>query len=144
MHSPILAPAAVLVLWSMIVLIWFTSSRFAAIARLPKDQLRSLSRQGTRGQDLERVLPPQANWVSHNYSHLMEQPTVFYAAIMILALAGAGDGSNASLAWCYTGLRIFHSIWQATVNKLPVRMLLFTLSSLCLLALSVNAAWAVL
>jgi len=144
MQSPILAPAAMLVLWSMAVLVWFTVTRFAAISRLPRDQLRALSKAGTRGTDLERVLPARANWKSHNYTHLMEQPTSFYAAIAILALSGAGGGVNTALAWGYTGLRILHSIWQASVNKLPVRMFLFTTSSLCLIALAINAARATL
>ncbi len=144
MQSPILAPAAILALWSMVVLIWVTVTRFAAIARLNKDQLRTLSEAGTRGPDLERVLPESVNWKSHNYTHLMEQPTVFYAAVVILALADAGGEVNTALAWSYTALRVLHSIWQATVNKLPVRMLLFTTSSLCLIALAINAARATL
>jgi hypothetical protein len=126
----------------MVVLLWVTVTRFAAIARLPKDQLRSLPRQGTRGQDLERVLPASANWKSHNYAHLMEQPTVFYAAVMILALAGAASEIDTALAWSYVALRVVHSIWQGTVNKLPVRMFLFSVSSLCLMALAVRAVWA--
>jgi hypothetical protein len=109
-----------LVLWSMTVLVWFTATRFAAISRLPKDQLRTLSKAGTRGPDLERVLPARANWKSHNYTHLLEQPTLFYAAIAILALSGAGGGVNTTFAWGYTGLRILHSVWQAIVNTLPL------------------------
>ncbi|HEY0466615.1 MAG TPA: MAPEG family protein [Polyangiaceae bacterium] len=144
MQSPILAPAAALVLWSMAVLVWVTVTRFAAISRLPKDQLRALSTAGTRGADLERVLPTRANWKSHNYTHLMEQPTVFYAAVGILALSGAGGGVDTTLAWAYTGLRILHSLWQASVNTLPVRMFLFTTSSLCLMALAIDAARATL
>ena len=142
MQSPILAPAAILVLWSMIVLIWVTVTRFRAIARLPKDQLRTLSKAGTRGPDLDRVLPERVNWKSHNHSHLMEQPTVFYAAVAILALAGAGGGINQTLAWGYVVVRIVHSLWQGTINTLPVRMTLFTLSSLCLIALAVGAVVA--
>ena len=126
----------------MVVLIWVTVTRFAAISRLTRDQRRSLSKAGTRGPDLEHVLPDRANWKSHNYTHLMEQPTVFYAAVLILALAGAGAGINTTLAWGYAGLRVLHSLWQATVNRLPVRMLLFTASSLCLIALAINAACA--
>jgi hypothetical protein len=142
MQSPILAPAAMLVLWSMVVLIWVTVTRFAAIRRLSKDHLRTLSKAGTRGPDLERVLPESVNWKSHNYTHLMEQPTAFYAAVTILALAGEGGAINAALAWGYTALRVVHSVWQGTVNKLPIRMSLFTLSSLCLIALAINAARA--
>lgn len=142
MHSPILAPVAMLVLWSMVVLIWVTVTRFVGISRLSPDQRQTLAKDGIRGQDLERLLPQNANWKSHNYTHLMEQPTVFYAAAMILALAGTGAGINATLAWAYAALRILHSIWQAMVNTLPVRMSLFTASSLCLIALAVNAARA--
>jgi len=41
-------------------------------------------------------------------------------------------------------LRIIHSIWQATVNKVPVRFLLFLVSSLALLTLAIRAAMATL
>jgi MAPEG family len=98
MQSPILAPAAVLALWTMVVLVWVTVTRFAAISHLPKDQMRSLGKPGTRGADLEQALPASANWKSHNYTHLMEQPTVFYATVVILALAEAGSGTNLTLA----------------------------------------------
>jgi hypothetical protein len=144
LNAPILAPAAVLVLWSMIILVWTAATRFPAIAKVPKDQLRTLPREGVRGQDLERILPPSVNWKSHNYTHLMEQPTVFYAAVAILALAGAGTGINVILAWAYTAIRIAHSIWQATVNKIPVRVGLFALSSVCLIGLAINAVLATL
>ena len=39
----------------------------------------------------------------------------------------------------YTDLRIAHSLWQGLVNIVRIRIMLFTLSSLCLLALAVNA-----
>jgi hypothetical protein len=74
----------------------------------------------------------------------MEQPTLFYAVVMILALSGFGDGLNAQLAWAYAGLRIAHSVWQATINTVPIRFLLFMLSSICLIALSVHAVMATL
>jgi len=38
------------------------------------------------------------------------------------------------------GFRILHSIWQATINIVPVRFLLFLLSTLCLVALTIHAA----
>jgi hypothetical protein len=144
MYSPILAPAAVLAFWSMLVLVWLTASRFGALAKLPRESLRGLPRRGTRGQDLETVLPDTPRWLSHNYTHLMEQPTVFYAVAVILALTGTGTGLNLGLAWAYVGLRIAHSLWQGTVNGLPVRMGLFAASSLCLLAMSLHAVMAAL
>jgi hypothetical protein len=142
MHSPILAPAAILVLWTLVVLAWLAISRFSAMSKVKLDL--SSAKPGGRGIDLEPVLPANANWVSHNYTHLVEQPTLFYAVVVILAVAGAGDGINAQLAWAYTAIRIVHSLWQMVVNSIPVRFALFLASTGCLLALAVNSVRATL
>ncbi len=137
MGSEILAPAAVLVLWSVIMVFWMAGTRLPAMAKSGAD-LKSAP-PGGRGVDLEGVLPPSVNWKAHNFTHLVEQPTLFYAVVMILALSGAGDGLNAQLAWGYTGLRVLHSLWQSLVNTIPVRFTLFLLSTLCLTVLAINA-----
>ncbi|MDE2597719.1 MAG: MAPEG family protein, partial [Sphingomonadales bacterium] len=80
----------------------------------------------------------------HNYNHLHEAPTVFYAVALVLAIIGQGDGLNAQIAWVYVALRVIHSIVQATLNKVVVRFALFALSSFCLMALVLHAALAVL
>lgn len=135
--SPILAPAAVLVLWSLIVLGWVTLTRFSAFTR--SGIKVGGAEPGTRYVDVESKMPPKVNWKSHNYTHLMEQPTLFYAVVAILALSGAGGGINVVLAWGYVGLRVVHSIWQGHFNILSIRIVLFTLSTLCLLGLSIDA-----
>jgi hypothetical protein len=144
MAKDILAPAAVLVLWSLIVLGYMAFARFTGVSKIPKEKLKQLPRTGGRGQDLDPVLPARSAWPSHNYAHLMEQPTIFYATVMILALVGQGAGTNATLAWGYTGLRIAHSLWQITVNAVPVRFALFIASTVCLMALAINAVRATL
>lgn len=142
MSTAILAPAAILVLWSLIMLAWMAGTRLPAIKASGSDL--SSSPPGGRGQDLEGVLPDKINWKAHNYAHLMEQPTIFYATVVILALAEAGTGLNLWLAWIYAGLRIVHSLWQATVNLVNIRFLIFSLSTVCLLIMAVNAVWATL
>jgi hypothetical protein len=137
---PILAPAAVLVLWSLVMLAWMTATRFPAFARAGLKV--SEAERGARYVDVEPMMPARVNWVSHNYTHLMEQPTIFYAVVAVLALAGEGAGINASLAWAYVGIRVVHSIWQATVNIIAVRVTLFTVSTLCLWGLAINAVRA--
>ena len=138
MQGPILTPAAVLMLWTMVMLLWMGFTRLPAIAKMGG---LAKAKPGGRGQDLEGVLPDQINWKSHNYAHLMEQPTLFYAAVVILAIMGAGQ-LDVTLAWAYVVIRIVHSIWQATVNRLPVRFTLFLLSSLCLIVLAIRALGA--
>ena len=53
---------------------------------------------------------------------------------------GMGSGINYWLAWGYVGLRVIHSLVQATVNIVMYRFNLFALASLCLLGLTVHAA----
>ncbi len=143
MRYPILAPAAVLVLWSLMMLLWMVFTRIPAISKAGMDLTKV--KPGGRGQDLDGVLPDKIQWKAHNYIHLMEQPTLFYATVAILAISGAGGGLNVQFAWGYTTLRIVHSIWQATVNTImPVRFGLFFLSTVCLIVLALNALLAVL
>jgi len=119
------------------VLIWVVVTRFPAFAKLGVDV--KTATPGARYADVEKDMPAKVNWVSHNYTHLMEQPTLVYAVVAVLALAGDTSASSVALAWGYTGLRIAHSLWQGLVNALPVRIVLFTLSTLCLLWLAINA-----
>jgi uncharacterized MAPEG superfamily protein len=137
MNSPILAPAAVLVLWSLVMLAWLALARLPAMQKAGLDLMTMV---GGRGADLKGVIPDRADWPSHNYTHLMEQPTIFYAAVVILALNGAGEGINLTLAWVYVLLRIVHSIVQATWNRVAVRFTLFGAATAALIALAVNAA----
>ena len=133
----ILGPAAVLVLWSLIVMLWMVATRFPAFAKAGIDFAKVP--RGARYIDVEQQMPAKVNWVSHNYTHLMEQPTIFYAVIAVLAIAGDTSSVSLGAAWGYAGLRIVHSLWQGLVNIVIVRSFLFTLSSLCLLVLAINA-----
>jgi hypothetical protein len=141
MATQLFVPAMVLVLWSLIMLIWTAATRFPAIARTGVD-VKNVP-PGGRGQNLEGVLPDKVQWKSHNYAHLMEQPTIFYPTVLVLALLGQGSDLNLALAWGYVALRIVHSIWQATVNTIiPVRFGLFVLSTICLIILAIHALMA--
>jgi len=142
MQAQMLAPAAVLVAWSLIMLIWTAATRFPAMSKATGGGFKDAKRGG-RGQDLEGVLPDKVNWKAHNYAHLMEQPTLFYAVVVILAIL-APSPLAVLLAWIYVGLRIVHSVWQAMVNIVSVRFLLFLAYTIALIALSIMALIATL
>jgi uncharacterized MAPEG superfamily protein len=135
MQAQMLAPAAVLIAWSIVVLFWMAFTRLPALS---KSGGLGNAKPGGRGQDLEGVIPDKINWKAHNYAHLMEQPTLFYAASLIIALLGA-SASDALAAWIYVALRIVHSIWQATVNVVKIRFLLFLASTVALIYLAYRA-----
>jgi hypothetical protein len=135
--SPLLGPIVALVAWSLVMYIWMYAARLTAMKRAG---ISLKGRRGTRGAALEGVIPDEANWKAHNYAHLMEQPTIFYAIVFALVLMRFDGPVNAYIAWAYVGLRVIHSLIQATVNIVVYRFLVFTLSSLCLIALTIHAA----
>lgn len=133
--NPLLAPLVALAAWSMVMWLWMYVTRLPAMrrARMKPDS------NAPRGEQMN-LLPPPVRWKADNYNHLMEQPTLFYAVVLALVLAGGGSGAEVALAWAYTGLRVVHSLVQALVNRIEVRFVLFILSSLALIGLIVAAA----
>lgn len=136
----ILKPVVLLAAWTMVMWLWMYAKRIPAMNAAKID---SANLVGGTGKDLDAVLPPNIQWIAHNYNHLHEAPTVFYAVALVLAITGHGDGLNATLGWSYAGLRVVHSLVQATVNRVLVRFALFALSTFVLIALVVHAAMAV-
>lgn len=136
--SPILGPVIALVAWSLVMLFWAVGKALAGAKT--SAEAAALPKHGTRLRDLEPVSPREAAWARHNYEHLFEQPTAFYAVALALALMGHGDGFNLILAWAYVGLRVIHSLVQATVNISRVRTAFFLLSTLALIGLTLHAA----
>ena len=139
MPPNILTPAAVLVVWTVVMFVWMVATRAPPLRKLEPGKLKV----GARGPDVELVLDDRVNWKAHNYAHLHEQPTVFYAAVLILVLAGYGL-ADVLLAWAYVVLRVAHSVWQAAFNRQPTRAVLFVLSSLPLIGLGLRALLATL
>jgi hypothetical protein len=138
----ILKPVVALAIWTMVMWVWMYATRIPAITALPKTDDPNAD-VGWTGAKLEGLIKPSIQWKAHNYNHLHEAPTVFYAVALVLALTGQGDGVNLTVAWVYVGLRVVHSIFQSTVNKVAPRFLLFVLSSIALMALITQAAMAV-
>jgi len=131
--TAILLPAAVLICWTLVMLFWLASTRLPTMSKL-----RMHPQKYPRTQDLGAALPAEVQWKADNYNHLLEQPTIFYATVFLLALMGEGAGLNVTLAWAYVGLRIAHSLVQATTNKVMVRFTLFLLSSIVLTIMAVS------
>lgn len=141
-YSPILAPVVALVAWTLVIMTWMAVTRFATFRKMGVT-LGNIP-DGSRGVNLEGKAPDQVQWKAHNYTHLLEQPTIFYAIAITLALMGFGGGINLWLAWAYVGLRIVHSLIQCTSNVVRYRFPVFALASLCLLGLTVHAGARIL
>jgi hypothetical protein len=134
----ILRPAVVLAGWTLVMLVWLFATRFPALAKAgiePQD-----AQDTSRLRDL---LPPEAQRVANNYNHLFEQPTLFYAMVLLIAVLGDVDALHVQCAWTFTCLRIAHSCVQATVDIVVIRFSLFALSWVALGIMIVREVLAV-
>lgn len=129
-----LLPVIVLALWTHVMWLWMYVTRIPAI----RAAQMKLDPHVPRGDQMA-TLPSHVRWKADNYNHLMEQPTVFYAVAIVYALLTVGGGWPLRLAWTYVGIRIVHSLVQATWNKIEVRFSLFVLSTLVLIVMTVRA-----
>ncbi len=123
----VLAPVLALIIWSLLIWVWMYAKRIPA-----------MSKAGVKPQDARfpgslSVLPDDARQAADNYNHLMEQPTIFYALAFLTYLLSLQTGCTALLAWAYVGLRVVHSLVQITINIVPLRFLLFALSTVVLM-----------
>lgn len=137
-NIPLIQPVVALVIWSLVMWLWMFATRIPAIAAMKMEMDPEIPIGVQTSQ-----LPSKVRWKADNYNHLMEQPTLFYAITLSLALIGAASDATIYAAWAYVLLRVIHSLVQATFNKIELRFLLFVLSNVALFILVVNAANAV-
>ena len=91
--QPLLAPVIALVIWTAVMWAWMYATRIPAILRLRI----KLDGHLPRGEQMA-TLPAEVRWKADNYNHLMEQPTIFYAAAIALALTTRDAGTDAAIA----------------------------------------------
>jgi hypothetical protein len=138
LRNQILAPLITLVLWTFVMWAWLYATRIPTIRRnkIALDPYRTK-------EEFNAQIPANVRWKADNYNHLLEQPTLFYAVALTLALIDAGSDLNAYLAWAYVGLRIARSLVQAIINVIIVRFVLFIAASFVLLVLTIRAAFLI-
>ena len=124
--TAMVAPVLALVTWSLIIWAWMY------VKRIPAMQKAGIAPQDAAMPGSLNVLPAPARQAADNYNHLMEQPTIFYAAALAIQVAGHGDAWMAGLAWAYVALRVLHSLVQISINRVMARFSLFVLATMVL------------
>ncbi len=131
--TAILQPVIVLGLWTAIMMLWMYATRIPAMNKAGMDPQAA--------QHVKNIeLPSNVARIADNYNHLFEQPTLFYATALTIAVMGHGDATNVMLAWTFVILRIIHSLVQATINIVMLRFSIFVLSWLVLIIMLVREA----
>ncbi|HIG67207.1 MAG TPA: MAPEG family protein [Porticoccaceae bacterium] len=132
--SEILQPVIALGLWSGVMMIWMYATRVPAISKadIPAAEM------GHPGG--MKYLPSEVRRIADNYNHLFEQPTLFYATCIAIAVAGHVDAMAVNVAWAFVIIRVVHSLVQATINIVLLRFGIFLLSWVALLVLLIREA----
>lgn len=108
----------------MMLLMYITRIPAAKVLEAQGVDLQKLSHPAQLGG----VFPSKVERVADNYNHLWEQPTLFYAIVIVIWALGHTDTIHLVAAWAYCGLRCAHSIVQITINHVWLRFSLFMLS----------------
>ncbi len=133
-----IAPVIALIAWSLIVWIWMYATRLPTMSAAKIDP-----QDAADPAYLKSALPQSVAKIAHNYNHLMEQPTLFYALALSVAVLGLSDGLNVMMLWTYVGLRVIHSLIQNTANIVVARFGVFALSTICLMVITVRVGLAI-
>jgi hypothetical protein len=134
--SSILQPMFVVAVLTVAMFLWMMATRLPAMTQRQIDP--QLAQTTSKLHDL---LPPEIMRISNNYNHLFEAPTLFYAVCIGIAVLGHVDAFNVGCAWAYAGLRVVHSLVQATIDIVTVRFTFFLLSWIALGAMTIREAW---
>ena len=111
-----------------------------------KRRIPAMSAISKRTQDfiddpkLGEKMPASARWAADNFNHLHENPTLFYALMLVIFLMDKATPLALYCAWGYVALRVVHSIVQITSNKVLMRFSLFVLSALLLVIMALSTA----
>ena len=124
----ILQPLFAMAILTCVMAVWTVCTRVPAMIKLGVHPQKA--------QDTDKLrdhLPHAVNRVANNYNHLFEQPVLFYAVCISIAILGHADSFLVTCAWIYVALRTAHSVVQACFDIVMIRFYLF-IASWCVLA----------
>ncbi len=130
--SAILLPVFAMGLLTVVMFLWMLATRVPAMTRA------GMVAQDARDTSALKSLPPEVAQIADNYNHLFEQPTLFYAVAISIAVLGHVDAVHVACAWAFTALRVLHSAVQATINIVNIRFALFGLAWIALTVMIVR------
>lgn len=130
-QTTFLAPVLALIIWTLLIWALMYARRIPAMQKAKIDPDTAKSPDGPWKQEL----PLRVQASAHNYNHLMEQPTIFYALMFYITLTSQMTTPILYAAWAYVALRVLHSFVQVSAGKVLLRFGLFSVSTLVLFAI---------
>lgn len=130
----ILYPAVAMALMTILLIFGLGFRRFAAV------RTRMVNHRYYQTYDISDGEPVSLRRHTRNVQNLFEAPPLFYAALIMIYVAGRIDQAMIIAAWAYVALRVVHSCIHMSYNKLPHRFLVYGSSMLVLLFLWIKLA----
>ncbi len=84
--------------------------------------------------------PPGVSNPSDNLKNLFEMPVLFYALALYLFVTQQVDATYVGAAWVFVAFRVLHSAMHCSINIVPLRFVLYLLSSLSVWFIAARAA----
>ena len=124
----IFAPASVLAIWTMLVLL------MTAIRRVGAVRARRVHAEAFRYGESAEVPDDVRVWNRH-LMNLLEMPLLFYVASISFYVTRHVSSGVVALAWAYVALRLLHSLVHLAANRIVPRLLVFTAGNVVLMVL---------
>jgi len=128
-----LSPVLALIIWTLLIWVLMYARRIPAMQTAKIDPDTAKSPDGK----WKEQLPLSVQASAHNYNHLLEQPTIFYALMFYITLTEQMSAPIFYVAWAYVVLRVLHSFIQVSSGKVMIRFTLFSFSTFVLMAMVV-------
>ena len=125
----LLYPMAAMVLLTSCVAMVMLRRRFAAARN------REVSVDDFRIYQFGEDAPEKMIAAGRNFTNLFETPVLFYAVCLSTMVLGTTDLPMVVMAWAYVVVRCVHSNVHVTHNKVMVRLRIFAVSCLLMLAM---------
>ena len=125
-----------LALVALVFLVWFTLfvQRLGHIRRHPPSP-----EDFATGSAALRYFEP-VEMPANNLRNLFEMPVLYFALVPLLLITGTAGPVQVALAWAYVVLRAVHSAIHIATNKVPLRFLVYLVSSAILSAMWIGFA----
>lgn len=120
--NAIFAPALLLMIWTLTVLLWVPVRRVRAVMHK-----RLSPRDFSHGESAN--VPPDVALPNRIFMNLLEVPVLFYGVTFMTHLTDLVNESTVGLAWSYVALRVVHSGIYFTYNHVGHRALVFGISN---------------
>jgi len=134
-----------LILWPMAAMAVLT---FAVLSLVPLFRAGDVTagRLGTgdfKMGESDRV-PDATRLYNRNYMNLLELPVLFYVVCLIIFVTGTAGPIKIDLAWAFVAFRALHTLVHLTINRVLLRLTLFSAATFILMVLWILAFWAII